>query len=299
MALFIKRTADLANELENTALTALPAYDGIPDFVDVATESNEAKEAIGQLSQAGIVSGTSPTTYGPGENVTRRQMAAFVNRLQDFLTGDPFSTSGDYFDDDEGDSGEANLNALASVGIFQGNGAGSVDPGGELNRRQMANVLLRYLQVLFETDDIDGAFDPGPPPDEVRPTIADVRVTTDANVQDQFDTGDVVTYTFSEDMADDLGTTAGFVLTDGDGDTFDLSCAAVATVTCVLSDEGVNADRVLTMTVLATITDTNGPGNGVRNMPGITTTVGASVRDEAGNLVHLIASADITVDKEA
>ena len=85
-------------------------------------------------------------------------MAAFVNNLQDFLTGSPYTTSGDYFDDDEGDPGEANLNALASVGIFQGDGAGNVTPGGNLTRRQMANILLRDAQVFFADDLITSPF---------------------------------------------------------------------------------------------------------------------------------------------
>ena len=157
MALFIKRTADLANTLEITALTALPAGDGATPFTDIAGESAETKKAIDQLHEAGIVLGTTTTTYSPAP-VSRRQMAAFVNRLQKFLTGTAFSTTGNYFNDDNGDSGEANLNAVASVGIFQGDGAGNVDPGGNLSRRQMANVLLRHLQVLFDDGDITGAF---------------------------------------------------------------------------------------------------------------------------------------------
>jgi len=159
MALFIKRTADLANELDTgTNIAPLPAYDGTEDFADIAGESTEAKEAIGQLVQADIVQGTTATTYSPGANVSRRQMAAFVNRLQEFLTGAPFTTTGDFFDDDTGDTGEANLNAVASVGIFQGDGAGNVNPGDPLTRRQMANVLLRYGQVLFDAGDIARAF---------------------------------------------------------------------------------------------------------------------------------------------
>jgi hypothetical protein len=668
MALFIKRTADLADELEITALTALPAYDGVPDFADIAGESAAIKEAIGQLNQAAIVQGTTAATYSPAQTVSRRQMAAFINRLQDFLTGDPFTTTGDFFDDDEGDTGEANLNAVASVGIFQGDGAGNVDPGGNLSRRQMASVLLRYAQVLFDAGDIDGAFEPatnmdfgvvggpvvrqlagtpgtgtlgevpytftgldpardydaallqcgdddegpdvlnnagfvdladqnlndqadnlgntqegnaeiatvgfvainspyaddvspdadgtllvridsqdvdcafltvfddnadddvlnlnaattdsyndptddfavagpvayhfgeaatgtdpsgdvvyidkdgnffilddgfrynydaadaghycgaevdyaltfaqleatlsigdlldsgcdiatgnysrtnpntfqidddtvnrptaatltavdapvpdvdldvddvtvswtapspmngdvdqycvdilnattlafqasgcttevntagtgdapttltlidvpagphvarvysgsetddgsyysdlsnaattGPPVDETRPFITDAKVTTDAGLQDRFDTGDVITLTFNEDMADDIGSTGVFVVTDADGDTFNFSCAAVATVTCVLSDDPIvplNVDRVLTMTVTAAIADTNGPGDGLLEMPATITTTNASVRDQAGNIVNLATSTDVIVDKE-
>lgn len=159
MALFIKRLADLLNELETTPLTALPAYDNAPDYTDVVAEKPEFREAIGQLSQAGIVGGFPDRTFRPDEPVSRRQMAAFVNRLEDHLRGEPYSSTKDYFDDDEGDSGEANLNALAEAGIFQGDGQGNVFPGANISRRQMANILLRDAQVYFAADDIRSPFD--------------------------------------------------------------------------------------------------------------------------------------------
>jgi hypothetical protein len=157
MAVFIKRLADLFNELETSPLNDLPAYDNVPDYSDV-TPLDSGAEAIGQLSQADIVGGFPDGTFRPNAPVTRRQMAAFVNRLQDFLTGSPYSTSGDFFDDDNGDPGEDNLNALASVGIFQGDGQGNVTPGGNLTRRQMANILLRDAQVFFADGLIESPF---------------------------------------------------------------------------------------------------------------------------------------------
>ena len=160
MALFIKRLADLANTLDTgTQIAALPADDGTTaPFTDIEGESAETKAAISQLNTAGIVQGTTATSYSPGANVSRRQMAAFINRLEKFLTGAEFTTTKDFFNDDNGDTGEANLNAVASVGIFQGDGAGNVFPGANLTRRQMANVLLRHAQVMMDQGDIKRAF---------------------------------------------------------------------------------------------------------------------------------------------
>jgi hypothetical protein len=188
MALFIKRLIDKANELETGDLTALPAYDGVPDYLDITGESAAVKEAIGQLSQAGIVQGTTATTYSPAAPVSRRQMAAFINRTEEFLTGTAFSTTGDFFNDDNGDTGEDNLNALASVGIFQGDGAGNVFPGANLTRRQMANILTRYLQVLFSDGDIEGAFAPATNADFTpdRTGVIETAVPADGNVPGTF-----------------------------------------------------------------------------------------------------------------
>jgi hypothetical protein len=185
MALFIKRLADLLNEHETSELTDLPAYDNIPDYPDVLTEGAAFREAIGQLTQAGVVGGFPDGSFRPAAPVSRRQMAAFVNNLQEFLTGSPYSTSGDYFDDDEGDSGEANLNALASVGIFQGDGAGNVTPGGLLTRRQMANILLRDAQVLFAADLVDSPFAAANTSFAVTPTAAaTLEVATEPSATD-------------------------------------------------------------------------------------------------------------------
>ena len=158
MALFVKRLADLFNDLELEDLNALPPYDRVPDYPDVLLEEQEFREAIGQLTQANIVGGFPDGTYRPDAFVSRRQMAAFINRLQDFLTGSPYAATGDYFDDDDADPGEGNLNALASVGIFQGDGNGNVNPGGDLTRRQMANILLRDAQVLYADELIASPF---------------------------------------------------------------------------------------------------------------------------------------------
>ncbi|MEX2292756.1 MAG: S-layer homology domain-containing protein [Acidimicrobiales bacterium] len=172
MALFIKRLADLANALETSGLTALPTYDGSPDYTDLDAESSLVRQAVGQLSQAGIVTGTSATRYSPSGLVSRRQMAAFVNRLQEFLTGAPFTATGDYFDDDDGDSGEDNLNAMAERGIFQGDGAGNVFPGASLTRRQMALILMRDGQVMLDDGDVERPFSDSNQTITVTPTDA-------------------------------------------------------------------------------------------------------------------------------
>lgn len=266
MALFIKRSADLANELEETSLADLPAYDRVPDHSDVLLEDPEFQEAIGQLTQAGIVEGFPDRTFRPGALVSRRQMAAFVNRLQDHLTGSPFTTNGDYFDDDEGDAGEDDLNALASVGIFQGDGAGRVAPGDDLSRRQMANILLRHLQVLLADGDIRGAGDDSGgsttttsstttsstttsstssttttivPPGNAAPTSVFARMTTAAGNLDVFDNGDVVQILFSEPMAppaaaasvtlyDTIPVLAEATIVNGDNAVFGLNTAPLA-----------------------------------------------------------------------
>jgi hypothetical protein len=161
MALFIARLADFAKEHERADLQALPAYDGTVGFTDVAADDPGAR-AIRRLARAQIVGGFPDGTYRPNSEVTRRQMAAFVNRLQEFLTGEPFAATREHFDDlgNESEESAANLNAMAEVGIFQGDGQRRVTPGGNLTRRQMANILLRHLQVNYSRGVVDSPFNP-------------------------------------------------------------------------------------------------------------------------------------------
>lgn len=171
MALFVKRLADLLDSLEaeGVDIPALPAYDGTSDFTDVEA-GDPGEEAIGQLSQAEIVGGITADMYGPNEEVSRRQMAAFIVRLLDFM-GEAPTTDADYFSDDNGDSGEANLNIVASLGIFVGDGEGNVGPGETITRRQMANVVLRVAQVVLEDEQVGAPFVEAEPPAEEEPAV--------------------------------------------------------------------------------------------------------------------------------
>ena len=51
------------------------------DFTDISGYSADIQTAINQLKQLGVTTGTTATTYSPGDNVTREQMAMFIERL--------------------------------------------------------------------------------------------------------------------------------------------------------------------------------------------------------------------------
>ena len=149
MASFIARFVDLANAREQVALKNLPAYDGTPDFDDVPRTSTHFA-AIMRLSQAGIVNGTGPRRYSPADIVNREQMAAFVNRAAQFLTGAKYTSTNDYFTDDERSTFEADINGIASRGIAIGDGRDAFGPDRLVPRDQMASFLVRALAVLHE-----------------------------------------------------------------------------------------------------------------------------------------------------
>ena len=85
MALFLIRLAGLVGIDVPDA--------GDTGFTDTADLSAKSQAAISQLRQLGITQGTSATTYGPADSVTRGQMALFIARLMNAMTpltdGDP------------------------------------------------------------------------------------------------------------------------------------------------------------------------------------------------------------------
>jgi SpoIID/LytB domain protein len=73
MALFLTRLH---------ALTGFEAPSGTSQgFEDLASLPEETVLAINRLAQLGVTSGTSPTTYSPGTDVSREQMASFLARM--------------------------------------------------------------------------------------------------------------------------------------------------------------------------------------------------------------------------
>ena len=73
MALYLTRTADVAGHTLGSG-----ADQG---FTDISGYSAAIQTAINQLKQMGVTTGTTATTYSPDDNVTREQMAMFVERM--------------------------------------------------------------------------------------------------------------------------------------------------------------------------------------------------------------------------
>jgi hypothetical protein len=103
---------------------------------------------IEAIAAAGITRSCNPphnTKYCPNSPVTRGQMAAFLHRALDI------PTSGvDAFGDDDGSIFEADINAIAAVGITRGCNPPDNDrfcPDATVTREQMAAFLRRALAL--------------------------------------------------------------------------------------------------------------------------------------------------------
>jgi len=105
----------------NTVIQPLIHTEAILGVIPVGTYNHFAKDLGIPLASRDalevIISGHTDGTFGPTEDVSRAQMAKFINNGEKFLTGTAYSTTNDYFTDDDGNTHEANINAIASAGI--------------------------------------------------------------------------------------------------------------------------------------------------------------------------------------
>jgi hypothetical protein len=154
MATFVAKLVDTANALERVALESLPTQPG-DAFGDDEQTVHEAN--INRLAAAGIVRGKGPGTYGPngpGNEVTRGQMATFLVAAIDFMRPSNLAAAPDAFTDDNGSTHEANINRLAAIDVVDGVGGTNYNPDGTVSRAQMASFLIRTLAFLHAQNEI-------------------------------------------------------------------------------------------------------------------------------------------------
>ncbi len=162
MASFIARLIDyIAARTPSTTdgLPAAPATNAFP--CDVSTGSTH-HASIQRLAAADVVegkgtNGSGQACFQPGELVTRAQMATFIAKAQRVLDQDvPTTSTFDYYGDDNGNTHEANINAITAeristgVGGSQVNGKDRYAPDADVTRDQMASFLARKLDRLID-----------------------------------------------------------------------------------------------------------------------------------------------------
>ncbi|MGI8985057.1 MAG: S-layer homology domain-containing protein [Acidimicrobiales bacterium] len=156
MASFIARTIDHAAPGKLPAAGAGNPFPCPSDPTAALAPDNVHFEAIKRLAAAGVVQGAvggRPTDcYGPDLLVSRDQMASFINRALTFVSDDELTSGQDFYDDDDGNVHETNINAITAEGIAQGTGGRNYDPDSPVRRDQMASFLARTLDSLVSTN---------------------------------------------------------------------------------------------------------------------------------------------------
>lgn len=143
---------------------------GSSPFTDIA--GNVHAGNITKLAGAGVVSGTSATTFSPNSTVTRQQQATFVaNALVEIGVDLDFDAPQAFSDVPDTNPHAANINALADAGVIAGAGGGLFNPGANVTRGQAASFLIGAAGVA----DDEGVWDADrlpPPPGSSNQTFA-------------------------------------------------------------------------------------------------------------------------------
>jgi hypothetical protein len=132
-------------------------------FTDITGLAAATQTAINSIAASGITVGTSAGTYSPASNVTREDMAVFLNRMFDLLkdndtdnngTATALSTigtiaNGGYNFTDISDISHEGLRAvvrLYDVGVVTGAGIGATyRPAADITRLEMATMMTGVL----------------------------------------------------------------------------------------------------------------------------------------------------------
>ena len=104
--------------------------------------------AVNCIAYYDITKGTGDgSTFSPGDNVSRWQMALFLSRAAN-AGGAPLGTADDQGFGDIGDApdeAQGAINDLAAAGIMSGASGTDFDPHGDVTRAEMAGFLVRLL----------------------------------------------------------------------------------------------------------------------------------------------------------
>ena len=116
-------------------------------FADINMSEYYANAVI-WASANGIVKGYDENTFAPGDNITREQIAAIMERYADFKGSDTTQTGdlSQFTDEAEiSDWARENVAWAVGAGLISGKGNGILDPLGNATRAEVAAILQRFL----------------------------------------------------------------------------------------------------------------------------------------------------------
>lgn len=168
----------------------VPAEPAFPD-----SEAGVHAENINKLSAAGVISGLEDGTFGVGADINRGQMARIVSNTIDYVDTQavdgslPAASDVEFFDDAVGSTFQANIQALAAIGVVVGVDEDNYDLGGAVTRGQLASFVMRSADYLDEL----GRFWPTSEAVEFTVALSGLNEVDDEGATPVFDQGEPMT----------------------------------------------------------------------------------------------------------
>ena len=114
-------------------------------FTDVNANDEALYKAVSLLEGLGITKGTSDTTFGTNDDVTREQMAAFVYRLMNAGKSIEGGENHTLFEDLYDDTYYGMISWASNMGIIKGVSATEFNPDGKIILQDAYTMLVRAL----------------------------------------------------------------------------------------------------------------------------------------------------------
>lgn len=114
-------------------------------FTDVDENNAYLTKAVELLNYVGVIKGTSETTFGTDELVTREQMAAFIYRLMKKGQSVEGGTNSSRFTDLEDPTYYFMISWADSQGIIKGESANAFNPKGSITLQDAYTMVVRAL----------------------------------------------------------------------------------------------------------------------------------------------------------
>lgn len=130
----------------------LPTITGPLPFLDVP-EGHWSRSAVDYVYRAGLMNGTSATTFSPSATTTRGMIVTILHRME----GSPAAGFSAFSDVTSDAYYSAAVAWAAANGIVKGYEDGSFRPNDAITREQMAAILFRYAQ--YQGQDVSGQAD--------------------------------------------------------------------------------------------------------------------------------------------
>ena len=127
-------------------------------FTDVKADAYYAPY-VNWAASKGIVSGTTSTTFAPGSQISREQMAVIMKNYADKMGYSiPKTLEAVTFADNAGISSWAKeaVKAMQQAGILSGKSNNQFDPKGNATRAEAATVLHRFVEVIIDPQTANG-----------------------------------------------------------------------------------------------------------------------------------------------
>lgn len=121
-------------------------------FTDVKT-GDWFYDSVGYVYSAGLMNGTSPTTFSPGQTTTRAMIVTILYRYE----GSPAAGASAFRDVPAGQYYTAPVAWAAANGVVNGYSTTQFGPNDTITREQMAAILYRYAQ--YKGYDVSGRAD--------------------------------------------------------------------------------------------------------------------------------------------